>query len=143
MSYEHQAGYRTYANVEYESNNFTIKTITVNLSTREWVLNTLTTTPKLYMHNVTFSVLGGGSFNGVFTSADNVAYTNEAIVGTRSLSVYNSTGYEGGMITNVYINGLDGLSDLSATIISVNNSLESVVTDNKTIGITTDTVTPL
>ena len=142
MSYEHQEGYKTYANVEYENNNFTIKTITVTLSTKEWVLNTLTPTPKLYMHNVAFSVLGGGTFTGVFISADNVAYTNETIVGKRSVSVYNSTGYASGMITNVYINGLDGASDLDATI-SANNSLTSVVTENKTIGIVTDTVIPL
>ena len=90
-----------------------------------------------------FSVLGGGSFTGVFISADKDAYTNEAIVGKRSVSVYNSSGYESGMITSVYITGLDGLSDLSATI-SANNSLTSVVTEaNKTIGITSDTVTPL
>ena len=143
MSYEHQADYRTYTNVEYESNLFTIKTITLTLSTGAWVLNTMTPTPKLYMHNVAFSVLGGGNFTGVFISADNVAYTNEAIVGKRSVSVYNSTGYASGLITSVYINGLDGVSDLDATI-SANNSLNSsVVTANETIGIVTDTVTPL
>lgn len=142
MSYEHQAGYKTFANVEYESNNFTIKTITVTLSNRAWVLNTLTPTPKLYMHNVAFSVLGGGSFTGVFISADNVAYTPETIVGKRSVSVYNSTGYESGLITNVYINGIDGTLDNQATI-SANNSLTSFVTEDKTIGIVTDTVIPL
>ena len=142
MSYEHQTGYRTYANVEYESNNFTIKTITVTLSTGEWVLNTLTPTPKLYMHSVAFSVLGGGSFTGVFISADNVAYTNEAIVGKRSVSVYNCTGYASGLITSVYINGLDGASDLDA-VISANDSTTSSVTENKTIVISSDTVTPI
>ena len=95
------------------------------------------------MHNVAFSVLGGGSFTGVFISADNVAYTNEAIVGKRSVSVYNSSGYTGGLITNVYINGLDGASDLDATL-SVNDTLTSTVTQvNQTIGIISDTVTPL
>ena len=142
MSYEHQEGYRTYANVEYENNNFTIKTITVTLSTGAWVLNTLTPAPKLYMHNVAFSILGGGTFTGVFISADNVAYTNEAIVGKRSVSVYNSTGYSGGLITSVYINGLDGLSDLAA-VITANDSLTSSVTENKTIGMVSDTVSPL
>lgn len=143
MAYEHQAGYYVYANVDYENNNFTIKTITVTLSTRAWVLNTLTLAPKLYMHNVVFSVLGGGSFTGVFISADSAAYTNEAIVGKRSVSVYNSTGYSGGLITSVYINGTDGISDLTATL-SVNDTLTSTVTEvDKTIGITTDTVTPL
>lgn len=142
MSYERQEGYRTYANVEYENNNFTIKTITLSLSTGEWVLNTITPAPKLYMHNVVFSVLGGGTFTGVFISADNVAYTNETIVGKRSVSVYNSTGYASGLITSVYINGLDGASDLDA-VISANDSLNSAVTANETIGITTDTVTPL
>ena len=141
MSYEHQEGYRTYANVEYESNNFTIKTITITLSTGAWVLNTMTPAPKLYMHNVAFSVLGGGNFTGVFISADNVAYTNEAIVGKRSVSVYNSSGYTG-LITSVYINGLDGLSDLAA-VITANDTLTSSVTENKTIGIVSDTVTPL
>ena len=142
MSYEYQEGYRTYTNVEYKNNNFTIKTITVTLSTRAWVLNTLTLAPKLYMHNVAFSVLGGGSFTGVFISADNVAYTNEAIVGKRSVSVYNSSGYASGMITSVYINGLNGASDLDATI-SANDSTTSVVNPNETIGIVEDTVTPL
>ena len=78
----------------------------------------------------------------MFISADNVAYTNETIVGKRSVSVYNSTEYESGLIASVYINGMDGLSDLDA-IISANNSLTSVVTENKTIGIVSDTVTPL
>ena len=96
----------------------------------------------LILHNVVFSVLGGGSFTGVFISADKDAYTNEAIVGKRSVSVYNSTGYESGLITSVYINGLDGVSDLDA-VISANDSLTSVVTVNKTIGITSDTVIPL
>ena len=143
MSYEHQADYRTYANVEYENNNFTIKTITITLSTKAWVLNTITPTPKLYMHNVAFSVLDGGTFTGVFISADNVAYTNETIVGKRSVSVYNSSGYAGGMITSVYINGIDGTLDNDAVISANNNSLNSAVTENKTIGITSDTVTPL
>ena len=142
MGYEHHTDYNTYANVEYESNNFTIKTITVTLTTGAWVLNTLTPTPKLYLHNVVFSVLGGGNFTGVFISADKDAYTNEAIVGKRSVSVYNSSGYSGGLITSVYINGLDGLSDLNA-VISANDSNNNGVTANATIGITSDTVTPL
>ena len=143
MSYEHQEGYRTYANVEYENNNFTIKTITVTLSTRAWVLNTLTPTPKLYMHNVAFSVLGGRNFTGVFISADNVEYTNETIVGKRSVSVYNSTGYASGLITSVYINGLDGVSDLDATITANDTLTSSATAANVTIGISSDTVTPL
>ena len=143
MSYEHQEGYKTYANVEYENNNFTIKTLTITLATKAWALNTLTLSPKLYMHNVAFSVLGGGTFTGVFISADSVAYTQETIVGKRSVSVYNSTGYAGGMITSVYINGPDGMSDLNATL-SVNDTLTSTVTEtDKTIGFATDTVTPL
>lgn len=141
MSYEHKEGYRTYANVEYESNNFTIKTITVTLSTGAWVLNTMTPAPKLYMHNVVFSVLGGGSFTGVFISADNVAYNQATIVGNRSVSVYNSTGYANGLITNVYITGFIG-KDIYA-VISANDSLTSSVTANETISITSDTVTPL
>lgn len=141
MSYEHQTDYNVYANVEYENNNFTIKTITVTLKTGAWLLNTLTPTPKLYMHNVAFSILGGGSFTGVFISADSVAYTHETIVGKRSVSVYNSTGYEGGLITNVYITALSD-TDLDAAL-SVNNSLTSVASANETIAIVTDTVTPL
>ena len=90
---------------------------------------------------IAFSVLGGGNFTGVFISADSVAYTNEAIVGKRSVSVYNSSGYTG-LITSVYINGLDGLSDLNA-VICANDTLTSSVTENKTIGIVSDTVTPL
>ena len=78
----------------------------------------------------------------MFISADNVAYTNEAIVGKRSVSVYNSTGYASGLITSVYINGLDGASDLDA-VISANDSTTSSVTENKTIGISSDTVTPI
>ena len=97
----------------------------------------------LNMHNVAFSVLGGGTFTGVFISADNVAYTNETIIGKRSVSVYNSSGYASGLITSVYINGLDGASDLDATL-SANDSLTSTVTGaNVTIGIVSDTVTPL
>ena len=141
MSYGHQKGYNVYANVEYENENFTIKTISVNIKTGAWELNTLTPTPKLYMHNVAFSILGGGSFTGVFISADSVAYTHETSVGKRSVSVYNSSGYEGGLITNVYINGLSG-TDLDAAL-SVNNSLTYVVPTNETIAIVTDTVTPL
>lgn len=53
MSFGHQDGYRTYANVEYENNNLTIKTITVNLKTGAWVLDTFTPTPKLFMHVIT------------------------------------------------------------------------------------------
>ena len=141
MSYGHQEDYRTYANVEYENGEFTVKVITVNLKTGAWVLNTLTPTPKLYMHNVAFSILGGGSFSGVFISADNAVYTHETIIGKRSVSVYNSNGYEGGLITNVYINGLSG-TDLDAAI-SINNSLTSVASATETIAIVTDTVTPL
>lgn len=141
MSFGHQDGYRTYANVEYENNNLTIKTITVNLKTGAWVLNTFTPTPKLYMHNVAFSVLGGGSFTGVFISADNAEYTHETIIGKRSVSVYNSNGYAEGLITNVYIIGLIG-TDLEAAL-STNNSLTSTASANETIAIVTDTVTPL
>ena len=141
MSYEHQTNYYVYTNVEYEDNNVTVKAITVNLKTGAWVLNTMTPTPKLYMHNVAFSVLGGGSFTGVFISADNAAYTHETIVGKRSVSVYNSNGYEGGLITNVYINGLSG-SDLDANI-TVNNSLTYALANMETIAIVSDTVNAL
>ena len=108
MSYEHQTGYRTYANVEYENNDFTVKAITVQLKTGAWELNTITAPPKLYMHNVAFSVIRGGSFTGVFISADSVAYSHETIIGKRSVSVYNSNGYDGGLMTYVYISGLSG-----------------------------------
>lgn len=141
MSYGHQDGYRTYANVEYENNYFTVKTITVTLSTGAWVLNTLTPTPKLYMHNVVFTSISGATFTGVFISANNVAYTHETIVGKRSVSVYNSNGYADGLITNVYINSLNG-PDLEGTL-SVNTSLTHVVSEPETLCIMSDTVTPL
>ena len=141
MSYEHQQGYRTYANVEYENEDFTVKAITVTLSTGAWELNTIMVPPKLYMHNVAFSVLGGGTFTGVFISADSVAYTRETIVGKRSVSVYNSSGYNGGMIMSVSIDSLSGTA-LRAGL-SVNNSLTYVVPVNETIAIVSDTVTPL
>ena len=141
MSYEHQAGYRTYTNVEYKDEEFTIKTITVNVTTGAWTLETLTPTPRLYMHNVAFSILGGGFFTGVFISASSVAYTHETIIGKCSVSVYNSAEYNGGLITNVYINGLSG-TDLDATLL-INNTLTSSVPSNETIAIVSDTVTPL
>ena len=142
MSYEHKAGYRTYSNVEYESNNFTIKTITVTLSTGAWVLDTLELAPKLYMHNVAFSVLNGGSFTGVFISTDNVAYSQATIVGARSVSVYNSSGYSGGLITNVYITGFLG-KNIYADISANNSFTTNGVTANETVSIVKDTVTPL
>lgn len=141
MSYGHQEGYRTYANVEYESNDFTIKSITVTLSTGAWVLNTHTAAPKLYMHCVSLSILGGGSFTGVFITSDKDAYTNETIVGKRSISVYNSNGYEGGLITNVYISAMSG-TDLDGNV-AVNNSLTYALANSETLSVTSDTVTPL
>lgn len=141
MAYEHQTDYNVYANVEYENDDFTMKAITVNLKTGAWLLNTLTPTPKLYMHNVAFSILGGGFFTGVFISADKTAYTNETIVGKRSVSVYNSSGYGEGLITNVYIDGLSG-TDLDATV-TVNNSLTYALANTETLSVVSDTVTPL
>ena len=92
-------------------------------------------------YNVAFSVLSGGSFTGVFISDDSVAYNQATIVGERSVSVYNSTGYTGGLITNVYITGFLG-KDIYADI-SANNSFTNGATANETISIVKDTVTPL
>ena len=66
---------------------------------------------------------------------------NKFIVGNRSVSVYNSTGYNGGLITNVYITGFMG-NDIWATI-SVNSSLTNSSTANESISIVEDTVSPL
>ena len=77
----------------------------------------------------------------MFISDDSVAYTKATIVGERSVSVYNSTGYSGGLITNVYISGFLG-NNIYADI-SANNSLTSSVTANETISIVKDTVFPL
>lgn len=79
MSYGHQEGYRTYANVEYENNDFTIKTITVNLSTGAWVLNTLTPTPKLYKHVITLVNCG---FSVIDYSTIPTSYTPEQMTKT-------------------------------------------------------------
>lgn len=88
MSYGHQEGYRTYANVEYESNNFTVKSITVTLSTGEWVLNTkiVGDASPTYKHCMTFKLLDGAG-----TLANKLQFT---VVAYSKLSAFPTTAQE-------------------------------------------------
>lgn len=88
MSYGHQEGYRTYANVEYESNEFTIKSITVTLSTGAWVLNTkIVGDPSpTYKHCMTFKLLNGGG-----TLTKKIQFT---VVAYSKLSAFPTTAQE-------------------------------------------------
>lgn len=86
MSYGHQEGYNVYANVEYEDGDFTIKTITVNLKTGAWTLDTLTTGGRLYKHVITPVGLG---FSLIDYSAIPTPYTPEEM----SKSYYHVCGY--------------------------------------------------
>lgn len=88
MSYEHQAGYRTYANVECEEGNVTVKAITVNLKTGAWVLNTkiVGDASPTYKHCMTFKLLDGGG-----TLINKLQFT---VVAYSKLSAFPTTAQE-------------------------------------------------
>lgn len=141
MAYGHQEGYRTYANVEYENNDFTVKSITVTLSTGAWVLNTLTTAPRLYRHNVRVSTITGANFTAVFISSVRSEFTTETIVGRSSISVYNSK-YSQGLITSISVDSYMS-PDGYATITYQPSLTTSSTIDGEAIYVESDKVTPL
>ena len=84
----HNAGYLTYTNVEYENNMTTIKTITVTISTRGWILNdtdvVMPSNPNLLI-NGDFSVnqRGQTSYTGTGYSIDRWRNSNANTVLTQ------------------------------------------------------------
>ena len=77
VSYEHQTGYNVYANVDYENNDFTIKTITLNLKTGAWILNTkiVGDASPTYKHCMTVKLLTGGASFSTLIQFTVVAYS--------------------------------------------------------------------
>lgn len=145
MSYGHQEGYRTYANVEYESNDFTIKSITVTLSTGAWVLNTLTTGPKLYKHVITATGMG---FSVIDYSTIPTAYTPEQMSKTYHLVCgYYAGGSFGPIVSPVSVDYEPNLPGIGFTFkyLSISSGQYSELEGSELITLSdvTDTVTPL
>ena len=53
MDKEHNTGYLGYTHVGYVDSQFIVKNITINISTKKWVLSKEDVQPKLYYHTIT------------------------------------------------------------------------------------------
>ena len=144
MSYEHQAGYNTYANVEYENNNLTIKTITVKLKTGEWVLNTLTTGDRLYKHVITAESLW---FSLIDYSTIPTPYTPEQMPSICDLvsGYYNSGSSMGPIVSPVVVVSSPSGIEFTFQYLAIDSGNYSELEGSELVPLSdvTDTVTPL
>lgn len=145
MSYGHQDGYRTYTNVDCENDNFTIKTITVTLSTGAWVLNTLTAAPKLYKHVVTPAGVG---FSVIDYSTIPTPYTPEQMSKTYHLTCgYYPGGSRGPIVgpVEVSLDSASGMVGFNLKYLANSETGYTETTGSELMAVDswTDTVTPL
>ena len=64
MDKEHNTGYLGYTHVGYVDSQFIVKNITINISTKKWVLSKEDVQPKLYYHTITLYKDAGSDDEG-------------------------------------------------------------------------------
>lgn len=116
MDKGHTAGYLGYTHIGYENSTMIAKNITITVSTKTWVLNTVYIQPRSYKHNISMSKDPGSSEGYSISFALN---TNSPTAYTSYSQLYGSVG------TTPKIHASGGyLSDQSDSLPIIISSIE-------------------